>query len=161
MKATLTGREIVQTKTYWECDKVDECGCKARIHTITGTGVILKTVGVHSHNKSATEVSVRAIENTIKDSAVNTLERPAQIFNRVLIGVEEAVQAKLDKRMITAMAFVKPEDVMPVFAELEELLPEELDPILDWFQKYYIGMVCQQARKYDGPNVCSSALERL
>uniref|UniRef100_A0A915D870 MULE transposase domain-containing protein n=1 Tax=Ditylenchus dipsaci TaxID=166011 RepID=A0A915D870_9BILA len=44
-------------------------------------------------------------------------------------------------RMITAMAFVKPEDVMPVFAELEELLPEELDPILDWFQKYYIGFV--------------------
>uniref|UniRef100_A0A915EPH1 FLYWCH-type domain-containing protein n=1 Tax=Ditylenchus dipsaci TaxID=166011 RepID=A0A915EPH1_9BILA len=24
-----------ETKTYWECDKVDECGCKARIHTIT------------------------------------------------------------------------------------------------------------------------------
>uniref|UniRef100_A0A915ET65 Transposase n=1 Tax=Ditylenchus dipsaci TaxID=166011 RepID=A0A915ET65_9BILA len=44
-------------------------------------------------------------------------------------------------RMITAMALVKPEDVMPVFAELEELLPEELDPILDWFQKYYIGFV--------------------
>uniref|UniRef100_A0A915ER19 MULE transposase domain-containing protein n=1 Tax=Ditylenchus dipsaci TaxID=166011 RepID=A0A915ER19_9BILA len=265
------------------------------------TGVIVKVIGPHSHNKSAIEGSVRAIKNTIKDSAVNTLERPAQIFNRVLIGVEEAIQAKLDKsasrqtvkrkrknatdqiaaaigmgfvfpeaaknytfaqndpelfllgdeldengnsrfvsvmvkvlsnrfrflyallpnksqatyeklfriirriwpdfipssvsidfemavisalevvfpesdvwgcffhlvqnmikklnvaglkgryetepdfavkcRMITAMAFVKPEDLMPVFAELEELLPEELDPILDWFQTYYIGFV--------------------
>uniref|UniRef100_A0A915E455 H15 domain-containing protein n=1 Tax=Ditylenchus dipsaci TaxID=166011 RepID=A0A915E455_9BILA len=298
------------------------------------TRVIVKIIGPHNHNKSAIEASVRAIKNTIKDSAVNTLERPAQIFNRVLIGVEEAVQAKLDKsasrqtvkrkrknatnqiaaeigmgfvfpeaaknyafaqndpelfllgdeldengnrllvfgrtsnrnwsrnmkvvfvdgtfkitpapfhqvyvilaerggyvfpvlyallpnksqatyeklfritrriwpdfipssvsidfemavisalevvfpesdvwgcffhlvqnmikklnvaglkgryetepdfavkcRMITAMAFVKPEDLMPVFAELEELLPEELDPILDWFQTYYIGFV--------------------
>uniref|UniRef100_A0A915D6E4 MULE transposase domain-containing protein n=1 Tax=Ditylenchus dipsaci TaxID=166011 RepID=A0A915D6E4_9BILA len=54
-------------------------------------------------------------------------------------------------RMITAMAFVKPEDVMPVFAELEELLPEELDPILDWFQKYYIGAEIWWS------NVCSFA----
>uniref|UniRef100_A0A915E945 MULE transposase domain-containing protein n=1 Tax=Ditylenchus dipsaci TaxID=166011 RepID=A0A915E945_9BILA len=56
-------------------------------------------------------------------------------------GLKDATRRNQILLMITAMAFVKPEDVMPVFAELEELLPEELDPILDWFQKYYIGFV--------------------
>jgi len=43
--------------------------------------------------------------------------------------------------MITAMAFVKQDDIMRVFEELREMLPEELDPVADWFEKYYIGKI--------------------
>uniref|UniRef100_A0A915E0L8 MULE transposase domain-containing protein n=1 Tax=Ditylenchus dipsaci TaxID=166011 RepID=A0A915E0L8_9BILA len=44
-------------------------------------------------------------------------------------------------RMITAMAFVRPDEIMPVFEELEEILLGEidLDPILAWFKKTYVG----------------------
>uniref|UniRef100_A0A915DTE7 MULE transposase domain-containing protein n=1 Tax=Ditylenchus dipsaci TaxID=166011 RepID=A0A915DTE7_9BILA len=47
-------------------------------------------------------------------------------------------------RMITAMAFVKPEEVMPVFEELWDLLPAELEPILTWMQKNYIGSISRR-----------------
>uniref|UniRef100_A0A915E829 Transposase IS204/IS1001/IS1096/IS1165 DDE domain-containing protein n=1 Tax=Ditylenchus dipsaci TaxID=166011 RepID=A0A915E829_9BILA len=59
-----------------------------------GDRMIVKINGPHSHHKSSTEASVRAIKNEIKDSAVNTLEVRLLL---VLIGVEESVQAKLDK----------------------------------------------------------------
>uniref|UniRef100_A0A915EB75 Uncharacterized protein n=1 Tax=Ditylenchus dipsaci TaxID=166011 RepID=A0A915EB75_9BILA len=44
-------------------------------------------------------------------------------------------------RMIPAMAFVRPDEVLPVFEELEEILPEELDPVVKYFKKNYIGQV--------------------
>jgi len=46
--------------------------------------------------------------------------------------------------MITALAFVSPEDVAAYFeilsVEIEAVFPS-LQPILDWLESYYIGML--------------------
>uniref|UniRef100_A0A915CS23 HIT-type domain-containing protein n=1 Tax=Ditylenchus dipsaci TaxID=166011 RepID=A0A915CS23_9BILA len=44
-------------------------------------------------------------------------------------------------RMITAMAFIKVEDIMDAFDQLCDELPIELDGVVEWFQKGYIGSV--------------------
>lgn len=50
----------------------------------------------------------------------------------------------LSARMITALAFVPPEDVANRFEQLSEELETSfpsLQPILDWLETYYIGML--------------------
>ena len=42
-------------------------------------------------------------------------------------------------RMIAALAFVPPGDVVTAFETLSEHLPVEFDPILDYFEDTYIG----------------------
>lgn len=48
---------------------------------------------------------------------------------------EFALQAK----MVTSLAFVPEEDVIDAITELENELPEILEPILEWFTRNYIG----------------------
>lgn len=45
----------------------------------------------------------------------------------------------LQARMITSMAFVPIEDIEEALADLGNFLPEELQPILDYFEDNYIG----------------------
>ena len=42
--------------------------------------------------------------------------------------------------MISALAFVKPQDVKDYANDLWEVIPEELEPIMDWFESNYIGL---------------------
>uniref|UniRef100_A0A915DYH3 FLYWCH-type domain-containing protein n=1 Tax=Ditylenchus dipsaci TaxID=166011 RepID=A0A915DYH3_9BILA len=72
-------QDVAVKKTYWRCVKVTEEECKARVHTDNLT------------------VPVRNVKNEIKRRAVVTMEKPSQIFNTILRGVPEAVQATLDK----------------------------------------------------------------
>jgi hypothetical protein len=45
----------------------------------------------------------------------------------------------LSVKMITAIAFVKIDDIDKVVDELAEYLPDELQDLLDWFENNYIG----------------------
>uniref|UniRef100_A0A915D6P2 FLYWCH-type domain-containing protein n=1 Tax=Ditylenchus dipsaci TaxID=166011 RepID=A0A915D6P2_9BILA len=72
-------QDVAVKKTYWRCVKVTEEECKARVHTDNLT------------------VPVRNVKNEIMRRAVVTMEKPSQIFNTILRGVPDAVQATLDK----------------------------------------------------------------
>uniref|UniRef100_A0A915DYY3 Uncharacterized protein n=1 Tax=Ditylenchus dipsaci TaxID=166011 RepID=A0A915DYY3_9BILA len=47
--------------------------------------------------KSAIVVPLRQLKNAIKEKAGTSMEKPSQIFNSMLSGVPEALQARLDK----------------------------------------------------------------
>lgn len=42
-------------------------------------------------------------------------------------------------RMVLALAFVPPQRLEQAFQWLREKLFEELQPLLDWFERYYLG----------------------
>ena len=42
-------------------------------------------------------------------------------------------------KMIVALAFVPPPNVQEYASALAEFLPDEVLPLLNWFQNYYIG----------------------
>uniref|UniRef100_A0A915DNB2 FLYWCH-type domain-containing protein n=1 Tax=Ditylenchus dipsaci TaxID=166011 RepID=A0A915DNB2_9BILA len=56
-------------KTIWGCIKRKTTGCLFRIHTRIATGEVIKTMGVHNHGKSATEIPLRTIKAAIKTQA--------------------------------------------------------------------------------------------
>lgn len=49
------------------------------------------------------------------------------------------VDFALSVKMITALAFVKIDDIDKVVDELVEYLPDELQNLLNWFEDNYIG----------------------
>uniref|UniRef100_A0A915CY66 Uncharacterized protein n=1 Tax=Ditylenchus dipsaci TaxID=166011 RepID=A0A915CY66_9BILA len=80
--------------------------------------------------------------------------------------------------MITSMAFVPPQDLLRVFAELWELMPLELEPVMLYFEKNYIGTETRRGnrnvlvepkfehslwnlynRTLDGISTCNSCME--
>uniref|UniRef100_A0A915E3L6 FLYWCH-type domain-containing protein n=1 Tax=Ditylenchus dipsaci TaxID=166011 RepID=A0A915E3L6_9BILA len=88
-------------KMYWRCIKRITDGCPARLHTNSNTGLVLKIVGKHSnHGISAAAIVLRQLTQQVKEACTTTMEHPSTIFNNVLSGVPEAVQAKLDKSAI-------------------------------------------------------------
>lgn len=46
---------------------------------------------------------------------------------------------QLQSKMITSLAFVPQDDIIHAITQLENHLPEELEPILEWFTNTYIG----------------------
>lgn len=56
----------------------------------------------------------------------------------------------LQARMVTALAFVPIHDLDDAFYALSDELPDELEPILNWFEDYYLGRrVGRQRRRRD------------
>ncbi|KAI1695907.1 hypothetical protein DdX_19321 [Ditylenchus destructor] len=53
----------------------------------------------------------------------------------------------MSARMIVSMAFLRKVDIEDALESLYEFLPEELRPILDWFEEYYIGHQLRNGRR--------------
>uniref|UniRef100_A0A915DZZ6 Uncharacterized protein n=1 Tax=Ditylenchus dipsaci TaxID=166011 RepID=A0A915DZZ6_9BILA len=107
-QAEVNVRESANRQDFVQSNKENEMmyqritdGCPARLHTNSNTGLVLKIVGKHSnHGISAAAIVLRQLTQQVKEACTTTMEHPSTIFNNVLSGVPEAVQAKLDKSAI-------------------------------------------------------------
>uniref|UniRef100_A0A915DDB7 FLYWCH-type domain-containing protein n=1 Tax=Ditylenchus dipsaci TaxID=166011 RepID=A0A915DDB7_9BILA len=83
-------------KVYWQCWKVKVDGCRARLHTKKTSGEVIKVVGTHS----CTDHPLSFLY--VKSANGSRRQQPPimGIFNSVLNGVPEAVQAKMDKSAV-------------------------------------------------------------
>ena len=57
---------------------------------------------------------------------------------------ENDVAFALMVRTIPALAFVTPDRIVEIYEALEELMPNEMLPLLDYFERTYIGRAIQQ-----------------
>ena len=60
---------------------------------------------------------------------------------------QEDTDFVLKLRMIPALAFVPPQDVIAAFKELSDELPAESQPVVDYFEDTYVGRLQHQGRR--------------
>ena len=95
----------------------------------------------------------RAIEETFPDATVKGCfyHLSQNVYRKVQIeGLQQLYQTdhdfSLKIRMIPALAFVPQHDVINAFEILQEHLPSEADPIIDYFEDVYVGRVRRNRR---------------
>lgn len=85
-----------EDKKFWRCDKINE-GCKGRIHT-TLDDVVISRSDNHNHGSNAAAAEVIQIKTDMKQRALDTMERPSQIINYVINGIDQAVMGQLPNK---------------------------------------------------------------
>ena len=130
---------------FWRCDKRDSDDCKARLHTSSETGEVIKLISVHTHGSDAAGVAASKIRTAIKRRAEETLEAPSTIVNQALEGAPIAVQGKIGnadalkkiiqrKRVVVQAAPAQPADltslVIPEIYQTYELTPGQEEKFL-------------------------------
>lgn len=78
---------------FWRCEFKNVC--KARLHTSTVSGQVVKVINDHNHGNDAAKIEAAMVTLNIKRRAEETAENPIEIIANCLQGTTPEIQEKI------------------------------------------------------------------